>query len=175
MIEIEPPEFRFCPKCGHPLSLKNLEGEERKFCLSCEWIYYPHAAGAAGAVILQEGKVLLLKRTITPHRGKWDLPAGYIQFGEHPEEAMIRETQEEAGLQVKAKELIGIYQAVEDPRQPGHFFFAYLAESEKGPVTPGNEASEAGWFDLDQLPPLAWEVHAKALAKIREMIADGED
>lgn len=175
MVEIEPPEFNYCPKCGHALDLRNIGEEERKVCSRCGWIYYPHVAGAAGAVILKEGKVLLLKRTIAPHQGKWDLPAGFIRFGEHPEEAMMREVKEESGLQVKAKNLIGIFQAVEDLRQPGHFFFAYLAEPEKGSVKIGNEASEADWFDLDHLPSLAWNIHVQVLAKVKEATTNDKD
>jgi 8-oxo-dGTP diphosphatase len=119
--------------------------------------------------------VLLTKRSIEPYKGKWDLPAGFIHFGEHPEETAIREAKEETGLSVKIKSLIDIVQAEEDKRAPGHFFFAYLAEPVKGRVIPGNEQSETGWFNLNNLPPLAWKIHAQVLTKVKRVITNSED
>jgi len=60
-------------------------------------------------VVLREGQVLLIRKARGPYAGLWDLPGGGIEFGESPEEAVLREFQEETGLAVVDLALCGTY------------------------------------------------------------------
>lgn len=80
-------------------------------------------AASAEAIIIKNGKVLLVKRAREPYKGTWMFPAGFIDFGEHPTETITREVSEETGLKLKKAELFKVLQSEDDPRSPGHFLF----------------------------------------------------
>jgi len=101
MLKIKPPNYQFCPFCGKKLEIKDEEGEKRKFCSSCNWTYYPHVHSAVAAVIVSQGKALMVKRAREPFKDTWMFPAGFVDFGEHPLETLKREVKEETGLKVE--------------------------------------------------------------------------
>jgi len=125
MLKIEPPNYQFCPFCGKRLETKILEEKARRFCETCRWIYYPHVATSVAAVIVEKDKVLMVKRAREPYKETWMFPAGFIDFGEHPEDALKREVGEETGLEVKDFKLWLILQINDDPRSAGHFCINY--------------------------------------------------
>lgn len=86
------------------------EGEpERLVCQSCSYIQYLNPRVASGAIVRQNGKLLLLRRGIEPAYGKWVFPGGFVDAGETLEGAAIRESMEEAGIEVSIEALIGAY------------------------------------------------------------------
>lgn len=105
MLDIQPPDFKFCPFCGRKLKIKIEEEKKRKFCSFCNWTYYPHVAVSAAAIIVRKNKVLMVKRAREPYKNTWMFPAGFIDFGEHPLETLKREVWEETGLKVKKAKL----------------------------------------------------------------------
>lgn len=112
-------------------------------------------------VIIKNGKVLLIKRKNEPFKGRWALPGGFVEYGETVEEAVLREVKEETGMDAKIKKLVGVYSSPDrDPR--GHTIsIAFLMEA-KGEAIAGDDATEARFFDLKKLPPLAFD-HAKII------------
>jgi len=171
MLKIKPPPYKFCPFCGQKLKNKDEEGETRKFCSCCNWTYYPHVGTTAAGVILKRNKVLLVKRNRSPYKDTWMLPAGFVEYGEHPEETLVREIKEETGLKTKPAKLMTVLQIEDDPRSPGHFCFFYLVKiiSGKIRISDEDENSEIGWFSLDDLPLVGWKSHKKIL-KIKSFI-----
>ena len=160
MLKIKPPNYRFCPLCGKKLTIKKEEGKQRKFCSSCNWIYYPHVAGSAAAIIVRGSKILLVKRAREPYKNTWMLPAGFIDFGEHPEETVVREVKEETGLKLVEAMLFKVLQSRDDPRSPGHFLFFYKVKVRGTKLkTDKEENQEIGWFELKNLPKVGWESH----------------
>jgi 8-oxo-dGTP diphosphatase len=111
----------------------------------------------ADAVIIREGKLLLVKRGIEPFKGFWALPGGHLNEDESVEEALVREAHEETGLQVEPLEIVGVYSKPgRDPR--GHTVtIAYLCKLVGGSLEAGDDASEVNWFPLDSLPDLAFD------------------
>jgi 8-oxo-dGTP diphosphatase len=100
-----------------------------------------------GVIFLKE-KILLVKRSIKPYKGCWCLPGGHVRFGETVEEAVIREVEEETGLEVEIENLIGVYSNPKrDPR--GHSVtIAYLLKALGGELRPDkSEASDIRFFD----------------------------
>jgi len=112
-------------------------------------------------VIIKNGKILLVKRRNEPFKGKWALPGGFVEYGETVEKAVLREVKEETGMDAKIKKLVGVYSdPARDPR--GHTIsIVFLLEGE-GDAIAGDDAIEAKFFDLNELPPLAFD-HEKII------------
>ena len=117
---------------------------------------------AAAALIVQDGRVLLVRRVNEPHRGLWTLPAGFINGGEDPAEAAARECLEETGLIVRVTRVFDIVSGREHPRG-ADFIIIYLAEVLGGEMKPDDDADAVEWFDKNNLPPLAFRATQKAL------------
>jgi 8-oxo-dGTP diphosphatase len=108
-------------------------------------------------VILKNNRLLLIKRRNLPFKGKWAFPGGFVEYGEKTEDAVIREVLEETGLETKINDLMGVYSdPTRDPR--GHTVsVVYLLDVCGGFLSGADDASEAKFFDLDQLPELAFD------------------
>lgn len=159
MLKIKPPDYQFCPFCGKKLKIR-LEEKERKFCSSCKWTYYPNVACAAAGVIIKDGKALMVKRARDPFKGTWMFPAGFVEFGENPKEGLEREIKEETGLKVGEMKFIDIFQAGDDPRNPGHFVFFYLIKKFCGELKINKEENQdISWFDIKKPPGIGWKSH----------------
>ena len=94
----------FCRRCGHsPLTRGVPAGDthEREYCSACGDVVYDNPRVIAGAIVEQEGRMLLCQRGIPPRVGTWTLPAGFMERGESVEEAARREVWEETGIDVE--------------------------------------------------------------------------
>jgi ADP-ribose pyrophosphatase YjhB (NUDIX family) len=169
MLNIKPPNFRYCPFCGNKLvTREDIDGVMRKYCARDDWTYYPHVFDSAVPVITKGEKVLLVKRAIEPHHSTWNLPGGFVEYGEHPEETVVREIKEETGLKAVNPKLIEVFQSIDDPRAPGHLIFFYKVKVEgKTENTDNKENQGINWFSLDKLPQIGWESHKYMLKKLR--------
>jgi ADP-ribose pyrophosphatase YjhB (NUDIX family) len=108
---MNPPEYRFCPRCGSSLEARLLkEGEpERLVCGSCSFVFYLGPKLVAGAIIELDGGIVLIKRAIEPGYGKWTFPGGFVERGEVAEAAAEREALEEAGVEIEVTGIVGLY------------------------------------------------------------------
>jgi len=172
MINIDSKKYKFCPYCGKNLKTKTEEFKKIQYCSVCNWIYYPHVGTATGAIIINNNKVLMVKRGREPYKGTWMFPAGFVNYGEHPEDTLIREVKEETGLMVDKYIYHGLFQATDDPRSPGHFTIFYKVFSFSGQIfnNDKDENMDIKWFFVDDLPDIGWESHKKAAVKLCEGI-----
>jgi 8-oxo-dGTP diphosphatase len=162
--------YRFCPRCGRELEKKFLDGQQRLVCTgeSCDFIYYHNPIPAAGAVVIKEGKILMVKRSVMPKRGWWCIPAGFMEWSEHPTETAVRELKEETGLDVKLKSIFEIYSGQDDPRMNA-VLILYLASVNGGEMKAGDDAMDVRFFGFDELPEkIAFESHHRALADYQQ-------
>lgn len=143
--------LRFCSSCGGPLAPKTVKpGEpERPVCTRCGQIVYLDPKVAVGTVITgANGDIALVRRAIEPGYGKWVFPGGYVDRGETPTGAAIREAREEACLEVRLDGLINIY------AYPGAvpIVIVYRASVAGGALAAADESLDAAWFAADDLP-----------------------
>lgn len=157
---------RAVPVCPHCLQ----EAEAPIVCDRCGWRWYANPRPAA-AVLLERGdgddiSILLLRRAVEPGAGAWDLPAGYLDPGESFQHAAVRETREEAGLEVELGELTGVYHSA--PANAVTAVFRARAVDPNAPVRIDAESSEHTWIargDVpDWLPRVAFASMASAIA-----------
>jgi len=95
--------------------------------------------------------VLLCRRANEPGSGLWSFPAGFVDRGETPEEALIREVAEETGLEAEVSRLIGVYARSGD----AVVLLAYDVRV-RGDLRPGDDANDVQFFTFEALPDLAF-------------------
>jgi 8-oxo-dGTP diphosphatase len=129
---------------------------------------YPRPAVTVDTIIVtreRQPRVLLIRRKHEPFTGMWAIPGGFVNMDESLDTAARRELAEETGVQVAQLEQLHAFgEPGRDPRGRT-ISVAYLARVEAAEVSPraGDDAADAGWHPLDQLPPLAFD-HDKILA-----------
>lgn len=147
--------MNFCPRCGAGLALENRFGKVRPVCPQCGWIHFADPKVAAAVLIEQDGRVLLVRRINEPFRGRWTLPAGFVDAGEDPARAAERECYEETGLTVRVRRVLDVVSGREHERG-ADFVIVYLADVLAGETQPGDDADRVEWFPRDHLPELAF-------------------
>ncbi len=146
--------------------------EEKKFCYK-----YPHPAVTADCVIFgfdgERLNVLLVKRGGEPYAGWWAFPGGFVNIDESADEGALRELREETGLSPEYVEQFHTYsEPGRDPRERV-ITIAYYALVKISEVRGGDDAKEARWFAIDEVPHLAFDHDAilrDAIACLRERI-----
>jgi 8-oxo-dGTP diphosphatase len=108
---------------------------------------------ACDAVLVENGKILLIKRAKEPFKGEWAVPGGRIEDDETAEECLVREMEEETGLKVEPVKMTGLYSEPErDPRLI--IAAAFLVRRVGGEPKAGDDAGEVRWFELAKMPKL---------------------
>jgi len=145
-------QYKFCPTCAAELNWKMIETRNYLCCPKCDFVFWNNPKPVTSAVIVKDNKVLMIKRNRDPLKGYWVLPGGYIDYEEKPEEAVIRETKEETNLDIKPEKLVGVYRINNDPTGV-NIDIIYLASIVSGELKINDEeASEYGFFSVDELP-----------------------
>jgi 8-oxo-dGTP diphosphatase len=110
------------------------------------------------------GRLLLVRRGVSPAEGLWALPAGFVSADEDPREAARRETLEETGLEVTVGAVIDCYAG--EPGSGVTFFLAFAAQIVGGDLLAGDDASDVGFFARDALPDIAFESTVDAASRM---------
>src|SRR5215470_16508045 len=112
-----------------------------------------------GAIIIEAGRVVLVKRGHPPLAGEWSIPGGVLEVGETLREAAVREAREETGLVVETQELLGVFDRVlRDPDQRVAYHYVlidFLCRRISGEPHGAGDAEEARWFTAEQAGGLA--------------------
>jgi mutator protein MutT len=130
--------------------------------------YPEHPIVGVGAVIIHDGRVLLVKRRYEPLAGRWSLPGGTLELGETLEAGLIREMQEETGLHVDVGPVIEVFDRImldEEKRVQYHFVLVdYLCWPSGGTLHAGSDVEDAVFVDREDLAP--YDLTDKAQAVI---------
>jgi len=137
---------------------------------------YPEAPlVGVGAIIVEQHRVVLVKRAHPPLQAQWSIPGGVLEVGELVREAAIREAREETGLTVEPGELLGVYDRIlRDPsgRVQYHYVLVdFLCRRVAGDLVAADDAAEVRWFTREELPALhlaedTFNVIQKGFAKL---------
>lgn len=152
------------------------ESENRSEALKYHY-KYPHPSVTTDCVIFGfDGvklNVLLVQRGIEPYKGRWAFPGGFLKMDESAEEGALRELREETGLQGAYLQQFHSFSAPDrDPRERV-ITIAYYALVKLQEVKGADDASDARWFALDEVPPLAFDhdlILRTALKALRRQI-----
>jgi ADP-ribose pyrophosphatase YjhB (NUDIX family) len=133
------------------LGVAVVEGRDRMRCTVCAFVLYENpACAAAGMVVDDAGRILLVRRAIEPWRGHWALPAGYQEVDEEPARTAAREVVEESGIEVEVVELVDLLY-VPAPVKAANLA-VYRCRPIGGSLRRGADTLEAAWFDPAALP-----------------------
>lgn len=138
---------------------------------------YEHMAVTTDCVIFTyedwKLKVLLIRRGGEPYEGQWAFPGGFLKMDETAREGALRELREETGVEPSAIGQLGVFSDVDrDPRERV-ITIAWYALVKPSEVVGGDDADEAAWFPVDDLPPLAFdhrEIFETAMEQLRRDI-----
>lgn len=151
---IEAP-IQFCPRCGSKLIVQLHSGKQRPSCPKCGWVYFPDPKVAVAVLLKNNGQVLLVQRMFDPQKGYWTMPSGFVDAGEDPKEAARRECLEETGLLIENIKLLDVIFSQEYPRGAS-ILIVYRADIQSGELKSGDDARQAAYFNIKELPPLAF-------------------
>jgi len=156
-------ESRFCLWCASPLEDRVIDGRDFRACPDCHFVEYVDPKVAVATIIPWRDGILLGKRSISPGKGEWSFPSGYVNRGEALEEAAAREVWEEVSLRVRINRLVGVYS------QAGRavILVVYGAEIIEGEPIAADEMSEVAAFPPEQLPPMAFDHDERIVADWR--------
>jgi 8-oxo-dGTP diphosphatase len=157
--------MNYCPRCAHPLADRIVFRRVRRVCPSCGFIFWREHKVAAAAVVARDGKVLLVRRTMKPGRGKWTIPGGFVEFDEDPREAVVREVLEETGYPVRVVRLLDVIYGREHERGASLVivFLAELLGEQPTQAVDENEVDAVGFFLPGQIPSIAFRATQRAL------------
>lgn len=121
-------------------------------------LYPDQPVAGVGAVIVHDGKIVLIKRANEPSRGKWTIPGGLVELAESPETAVIREAKEETGLDVDDPVLIDVVSNVdydEESKVKYHYIIIdYLVHVMSGEAKAASDAMELRWVPFGEVEEL---------------------
>jgi NAD+ diphosphatase len=134
---------RFCLSWG---------GRRRRRCRDCGWTFYGNPVPAAVALILRRGRLLLARRARPPYAGTWDLPGGFLEAGEHPEDGLRRELGEELGIGTGRVRLVGVATDRYGPKGFALLTLVYRVTPASGRIRAADDVSEVRWFPRHAIP-----------------------
>ena len=166
-------EWRFCPRCRAELRHEGSRVE----CEACGFVAYASSKATAGALVEDdEGRLLLARRAHEPFKGRWDIPGGFLEEGEHPLDGLRRELREETGLEVEPVEFLGVWmdRYGGDSTAEATLNLYWTALVTGGEAAPADDVDDLRWFVRHELPeagelafenvPLvlaAWQLHTQ--------------
>lgn len=148
---------RYCLRCGTRMAYQERFGKVRPVCPACDYVHFEDPKVAVAVFVQHEDQVLLVLRANEPERGKWALPAGYVDRGEDPKVAAEREVLQETGLQVQITRLIDVI-------YEGLIVIIYEADVIGGTLCAADDAAEARWFTRQNLPEIAFRSTQQVIA-----------
>jgi ADP-ribose pyrophosphatase YjhB (NUDIX family) len=154
--------IKHCKNCGTAVVYRQPDDgdtKNRAVCPACNTVHYENPLNVVGTVPVWGDKVLLCKRNIEPRKGKWTLPAGFMELDETTAEGAARETVEEAGAQFEMQALFSVLSVP----KVGQVHLFYRAKLTSDQFDPGYETQEAKLFAESEIP---WDEIAFRTVKV---------
>ncbi len=161
-------EYNYCPICTTPLQIGIIAGKRRKYCPKCDFIDYKNPSPVAVAVTVKNKRFLLVKRGTPPKKDTWGSPSGFIEIGETPEEACLRELKEETGISGEIVKLIGVSRREDKEIYGDMLVVKYLVKPKGGKLTPGDEVVGVKFFEIAELPSYYCDIYKQVIEEIQK-------
>ena len=120
--------------------------------------YPEHPIIGVGAVIVDGGRVLLVRRATEPLKGEWSVPGGMLELGEKLRDGVRREVLEETGLIVEPGEVLDVFDSIftdDEGRTEYHYVLIdYLCRPISGEAKAGTDVSDVRWVSESELPAM---------------------
>jgi 8-oxo-dGTP diphosphatase len=153
----------YCPYCANSIVQREMEGKVRDFCIHCSTVFYENPLPIASSIVVNEDReVLLVKRKNEPYKDMWCLPIGFAEADEEVKDAALRELMEEAGITGEIVRLIDV-DTVDNYFYGSLAIVTYEVKQTGGNLDPGDDAIDAKFFPIFEIPPLAWSSNEKAV------------
>jgi mutator protein MutT len=123
-----------------------------------------------GAVVVHDGRVLLIRRGKEPLRGRWVVPGGTVELGETLHEALVREVREETGITVSPREVVLVFDRILREHGEVNYHYViidYLCQYVSGTPQAGTDAQEVAFVSPEELGD--YDIPERAL----EVVLDG--
>ncbi|MBY0496826.1 MAG: NUDIX hydrolase [Cyanobacteria bacterium] len=129
--------------------------------------YPDHPVVGVGAVVVRDGKALIVKRAHEPRKGEWSLPGGLLELGESLQDAVRREIKEETSLEIEVGPVIETFDRVhrDDAGKIRYHFVIvdFVCWSHRGEAVPGSDADGVAWVAAGEIDGYRVNAQAKAV------------
>ena len=176
-LALSPKEFyKFCPRCGADYSNDSFnKSRENLRCEHCQYTFYHNPKAAVNAIVINDKEeVLLARRAYDPAKGTWDLPGGFVDWGEDPITALEREMKEELHVKFSSATLFSTFHTWYpfDGLNISLVVIVYKG-SISGKPQSDDDVSECKWFSLNEIPTeLAFPQMRGLLESLKKEIAE---
>ncbi|HNY48985.1 MAG TPA: NUDIX domain-containing protein [Smithella sp.] len=155
-------QHKYCLYCGGETVKKFEDNVRRDFCPACHSYFYINPLPVVSSILESSREVLLVKRDRAPSKGLWCLPTGFAETGESIEEAALRELEEETGIRGKIIKLLDV-DSYKSRFYGDLLFLTFVVQQTGGKLCAGDDCSQARFWPVNKLPPLAFRSNKLAL------------
>jgi ADP-ribose pyrophosphatase YjhB (NUDIX family) len=158
-----------CGAGGLEWKVPRRDDRPRQTCPKCSYVHYVGPALAAGVILKDGERICLVRRAHDPGFGKWTFPGGFVDVGEAPEAAALRELCEETGCKGEIERFVGVYASLGPQGRPV-VILVYSGRLKAGGPGGSEEVQEVRWFGSAELP---WDEFAfpSTVTALREYLA----
>lgn len=153
---------KHCPYCGEIIIKKYEDNVQRDFCPACKSFFYENPLPVVSSILESSRQILLVKRDRAPSKGLWCLPTGFAEAGESIEQAALRELEEETGIKGKIVKLLDV-DSYKSRFYGDLLFLTFVVQQSGGKLCAGDDCTQAMFWPVNKLPPLAFRSNKRAL------------
>lgn len=168
--------FVYCPLCASVLGKKRIDGKDRSVCTTCGWINYLNPIPVVIAIPLSlKGDVAIVRRGVEPAKGAWALPGGFMEYGEEPAQACIRELKEETALDASDLRLVDVVHQKSTQYDSVVVIGFEAIIQNPCEAKAGDDVEAIRWVAWRDIPEMPFESYTRILQKWKNKLQSNAD